>query len=97
MDYSEHLAQDARLIILRELMKQNSGSLNETILTVVLDSFGHRQSREWVQTQLNKMKDLGAVTVLDAGVLVATITRAGIDHVERRSLISGIAKPSPEV
>lgn len=97
MDYGEHLAKDARLVILRELARQTDGRLNDTILTTVLDGFGHRRSREWVRTQIGKLEELGAVTRVTAGsVLIAAITRAGLDHVERRSVIDGVARPSPE-
>jgi hypothetical protein len=97
MGYEEHLAEDARLVILRELAAQTDGRLNDTILTSVLDSFGYRRSREWVRTQISKLDELGAVTTVEAGtVRIASITRAGIDHVERRSVIDGVARPSPE-
>jgi hypothetical protein len=101
-DYAEHLVRDARLIILRELAQQNDGRLNEAMLTLTLDTFGHKRSREWVRTQLAKLEELGAV-ILDkpdrpeAGpIFIATITRAGRDHVERRSLIDGIGRPSAQ-
>lgn len=94
----EHLTQDARLVILKELTRQTAGSLNDTMLNRVLDVFGHHRSREWTRTQIRKMAELGAVSVTEAGsVLIASITRAGLDHVERRSIIDGIARPSPEV
>jgi hypothetical protein len=97
MGYEEHLAEDARLVILRELACQTDGRLNDTILTSVLDSFGYRRSREWVRTQMAKLEELGAVTIVEAGtVRIASVTRAGIDHVERRSVIDGVARPSPE-
>jgi len=97
MGYEEHLAADARLVILRELAAQTAGRLNDTILTSVLDSFGHRRSREWVRTQIAKLEELGAVTIAEAGTMrIAAITRAGLDHVERRSVIDGVARPSPE-
>ena len=95
--FDEYLTHDARLVILKELSKQTDGRLNETILTATLDIYGHRRSREWVRTQLRKLEELGAVKNSQAGsVLVAMITRAGMDHVERRSVIEGIARPSPE-
>lgn len=99
-DYSDFLTLDARLVILRELAAQSDGRLNETILTAALDRFGYNRSREWVRTQLRKMAELGAVRVISIdrpeadALLVAAITRAGVDHVERRSFIDGIAKPS---
>jgi hypothetical protein len=95
-DYGDFLTKDARLVILKELTRWPAGRLNEVVITGVLDAFGYRRSREWVRTQLTKLAELGAVTISEAGsVLVAEITRAGVDHVERRSVIDGIARPSP--
>lgn len=96
-DFEEFSARDARLIILRGLHAQTDGRMNEKLLTALLETFGHHRSRDYVRTQLLKMKELGAVSLVEAGtVLIATITRAGCDHVERRSVISGIDRPSPE-
>jgi len=98
MKFGDHLEQDARLTILKELALQGDGRLNEALIERVLDVFGHRRSRDWIRTQLRKMAELGAIEVTEAGsVLVAAITRAGLDHVERRSVIEGIAHPSPAV
>lgn len=95
--YREHADQDARLVILRELAAENDYRLNETILSRVLDAFGHRRSREWLTDQLSEMETLGAIKLSEAGtVLVAQITRAGIEHVENRAAIDGIARPRPE-
>jgi hypothetical protein len=95
-DYMEAIAADGRLIILRELTRQTDGRLNETILMSVLDSFGHRRSREWVRQQLRALKDVGGVAIAEAGsVMIAEITRAGTDHVERRAVLEGVARPSP--
>lgn len=96
-NYAEYLEGDARLCMLRELAKQSDGRLNEIALTKVLDDFGYRRSRDWVRTQMRKLDELGAVRNTEVGtVLVAMITRAGTDHVERRSTIDGVARPSPE-
>ncbi|SDA39265.1 hypothetical protein [Mesorhizobium qingshengii] len=96
-DFDAYLTYDARLIILRELHKQTDGRLNEVLLTKALDAFGHNRSREWVRTQLRKLVELGAVKVTEIGtVMVAAITRSGVDHVERRAIIEGVARPSPE-
>lgn len=98
MSYEEVSRNDARLVILRELVKQTDGRLNETILLAVLDQFGHRRSRDWLRTQLRALAELGAVVIREAGsVMVAQITRLGVDHVERRAVIEGIARPSPEI
>ncbi|WP_085025580.1 hypothetical protein [Ensifer aridi] len=97
LSFEEHTARDARLVILRGLAEQVDGRMNETLLTALLRTFGHNRSRDWVRTQLLKLKELGAVTITEAGtVYIASITRAGIDHVERSSVIEGVARPSPE-
>jgi hypothetical protein len=97
MNYDEHLTRNARLIILRALTEQTDGRLNESMLVHVLDGFGHRRSRQWVRTQLLKLKELGAVTITEAGsVMVAGITQLGQAHVERREVIDGVDRPSPE-
>ena len=96
-DFDEFLTHDARLVMLRELSQRTDYRLNESALTKVLDIFGHHRSREWVRTQLRKLEELGAVRVEENNrIMVATITRAGLDHVERRSVIEGVSKPSPE-
>lgn len=98
MSYEQHLARDARLVILRALAAQTDGRLNEVILEAELDRFGHRRSRAWVRTQLRALAELGAVTVTEvATVMIASITRLGLAHVERREVIDGVARPSPEV
>ena len=95
MNYDEHMTHDARLVILKELSTQADGRLNEALIEKVLDVFGHHRSREWIRTQLRKLEELGAVRIDEAGtVLVARITRAGVDHVERRSVLEGVARPS---
>ncbi|MEA3533712.1 hypothetical protein [Rhizobium sp. CC-YZS058] len=95
MSFDEHLTKDARLVILRELAKQTDNRLNETLLTAVLDTFGHRRTRDWVRTQLRILADLGAVSVTEAGpIMIAELRRAGQDHVDRRIIIEGVARPS---
>ncbi len=97
-DYERHLTLDARLVMLRAMRDQTDGRMNEVILEAVLDSFGHRRNRDWIRTQLRELKNLGAVTLTEAGtVMIGAITRLGLDHVERRAIIEGVARPSPEV
>lgn len=96
--YEEYVELDARLVILKGLARQSDGRLNEVLITRMLDEFGYNRSREWVRTQLRKMAEVGAVALTEPGtVMVAAITRAGMDHAERRSTLDGIARPSPEI
>lgn len=95
MSYKDAIAHDARLIILRETAKQTDGQLNEVSLRRALDVYGITRSRDWIATQLNRLEELEAVTITHTGeIMVAAITRAGRDHLESRSIIVGITRPS---
>lgn len=88
---------EARLAILGELNKQPDGRLNEVLLDSSLSAQGYARSRDWLRTQLRKLDELGAVRLTEAGpLLIAAITRAGIEHYERRTNIDGIAARSRE-
>lgn len=96
--FERHLAEDARLIILRELAAQLDHRLNTTILAAALYAFGHNRSRDWLDTQIYKLEDIGAVEAQAVGtVLVVTLKQAGLDHVQRRTVLAGVKRPSLEV
>lgn len=95
---ADAIAGDARLIMLKELVKQVDGRLNQLMLARVLDLYGIRRDRDWVVTQLRKLDALGAVELQAAGeLLVAQITREGRDHVEERAVIEGITRPAESI
>lgn len=90
------IREEARLIMLRELHKQNNYALNDALLQATLESFGIAKSREWVREEINYLETVGAVTRSVAGsVVVARLTFKGVEHVERRQLIEGVKRPSP--
>jgi len=99
MDYQEHINQDVRLIILKALYDQDDYSLNSSILQSLLEGYGHTESRDYIHNQLRWMeRNVQAVKLTPAGsILVATLTGAGRDHVERRGRLEGIKRPSPGV
>jgi len=97
VSYVHKLEEDARLCILKELSFQVDGRLNEIALMRVLDAFGITRPREWVRTQLLALDQLGAVNVSEAGtVMIASLTKLGRNHVERRAIVDGVARPSDE-
>ncbi len=96
-DFTDLLAQDGRLIILRDLADQVDGRANEVLLMRGLDAFGVGRSRDWVRTQLRRLAELDAVRIEEIGsVMVATLRKAGRDHVERRTVLEGVTRPSEE-
>lgn len=95
--YPDHFTQNARLVILRYLYEDTGNSANDSLVQQHLETFGIRRSRDFTRTQMLALRDLGAVKVVEAGTaLIATLTRAGMDHVERRSIIAGVQRPSLE-
>lgn len=97
MSYDDKIAEDGRLIILKELAAQVDGRLNEVSILRVLDAFAIKRSREWVRTQLRKLAELDAVRITEAGtVMIAQIRSLGRNHVERREVIEGVTRPSDD-
>lgn len=91
---ADAIAADARLAILKELVRQVDGRLNEILVRRTLDVYGIRRDRDWIVTQLRKLEALGAIELSDAGgVAVAKILPAGRDHVEERGVIEGVTRP----
>ncbi|MDO8838006.1 MAG: hypothetical protein Q7V31_03695 [Parvibaculum sp.] len=95
MSFNAFLEQDRRLVILKSLAGQLNGTLNEVLIQRALDTFGHNVSRDAVKSQLRWLEAVDAVTLREAsGYLIATLAPRGVDHLERRTPIDGIAKPS---
>lgn len=98
-DMVDALTADARLVILAELAQQRDETLNVLSITRLVDALGVRRSREWIDTQLGKLEELGAITLQQSNIAglgrmsVATLTEAGRNHVERRSAIAGVSAP----
>lgn len=99
-NYELQCQADARLAILAELAGQTDATLNALSLARTIDALGIRRSREWVETQLGFLDQLGAVRLRAVEmpslgtVTVATLTRTGRDHVERRSRLVGVSAPA---
>lgn len=101
-DLEQRSQADARLAILAELARQNDATLNVLSIERVLDAIGIRRSRDWIETQLMRLSELGAVTLRTpelpglGKVIVASLTRAGRDHVDRRAPLAGVSNPADE-
>lgn len=97
MSLAEDMAANRRLVVLRALSSISDKRLNETMIGRELDHFGYRLTQSDVRGILRDLEARAAVTTAMAGgvVMIATLTRRGEDHVERRgSPIEGIAQPS---
>jgi len=97
MSDEEIYAENVRLIILRELNGQTDHQVNETIMSKVLEEFGHRKTRDYIRTQFRKLEELGAIRIrVVNSVLVAQLLRPGLEHLQRRAFLEGVGRPSLE-
>lgn len=98
--YEQRCQEDARLAILAELAQQRDATLNSRSIALVIEALGMRRTSEWIETQLRRLAESGAITLAETSlpglgrVLIATLTRTGRDHVERRALLAGVAAPA---
>ena len=66
-NYPQRRAEDARLIILKALIKETSYSLNETLVQALLETFSINETREWIREQFKAMSDVDAGTPCSYG------------------------------
>lgn len=94
MSFASYLRKDARLVCLRVLAEMPGYRANSSVLTSMLDQFGHAVTRDQVKTELRWLQEQGLVTIDEAGsVLVATLNERGQDVAEGRAVVDGIARP----
>ena len=94
--YNERAEEDRRLIVLRALVAEPHGAMNERLLQTHLELFGHRVGRDQVRATLRWLGSAGAITLAWPAetIMVATLTLRGEEHVSRAAPIDGIALPS---
>lgn len=102
MNYEERSQADARLAILAELAQQPDARLNSRNLSAVVEQVVPRRPREWMEQQLRWLAQMDAINLTEqtlpglGPVHIATLTRTGRDHVERRQFIPGVTLPADE-
>jgi hypothetical protein len=96
-DYPDHYHANARLIILKALAEQTDYRLNDMILTSELQRFAINKGRGYLKNQLKWLEqEASAVSITKLGTaVIAELTETGLDHVERRQVLEGVARPSP--
>ncbi|MEP7221543.1 MAG: hypothetical protein ABI673_02620 [Novosphingobium sp.] len=99
-DHETKSQADARLAILGELAQLRDATANSNHLMPLIDLMGRRRSREWLESQLMRLEELGAIRLRRVDlpglgpVSVATLTSTGRDHVDRRSMLAGVTAPA---
>lgn len=96
--YTDFVAEDRRLGILRFLAEDADYSLNDSVLQTALDHIGHGVSRDVLRTDLAWLAEQGLVTVeavMGGKVAVATLTARGADVAGGRAVVPGVKRPTP--
>ncbi|MGD9610472.1 MAG: ArsR family transcriptional regulator [Desulfovibrionaceae bacterium] len=94
MDFSDLLAQDRRLVILRFLLEDQDRTLNTSILQDALDQIGHGCSRDCVETECAWLAEQRLVQIDRVGpVTVVTLTGRGQDVAEGKATVPGVKRP----
>ena len=97
MTLDEITRQEARLIMLKALVEQAGYSASDALLEPVLETYGIKRGRAFVTGELSHLAEMGTVSLTVVGnTTIATLTRRGRDHVERRVILAGIKRPSPD-
>lgn len=95
--FSDFLAADRRLFILR-LLAEIGGSGSESVLHDGLRAVGHRRgvTRDVVRDGLKFLQNCGCVTLewYSDTVMVATITKRGVDVSRGDVVVEGVKQPS---
>ena len=93
-DFSTHLTEDRRLVVLRVLAESSGYTANEYILKQMLEQFGHVVSSDRVRTDLAWMHEQQLLTVSQvAYVHIARITARGQDVAAGRTVVPGVKRP----
>lgn len=95
--YGDHYDANARLVILKALAQQTDYRLNDAMLAKALEAFAINKGRGYLKNQLRWLQEeASAVTISNMGTaIIAELTETGLDHVERRQVLEGVARPSP--
>jgi len=86
-----------RIIMIQVMYGDNDYSLSNQMIQRVLNSFGHGVSIETTNAQIQWLKERGLVSTEDLGngMVVAKLTRAGVDLAEGHSRVEGVDRPLP--
>jgi repressor of nif and glnA expression len=93
MPYKNIVNSDQRLVILRHL-EETTGTANDSVLQKVLDTWGHKISRDQMKTHLHWLQEQGLITIEPVmNTDVATITGRGHDVANGRANVPGVGVP----
>lgn len=95
-DFSTHLTEDRRLVILRVLLESAAFTGNEYILQSMVERLGHVASADRIRTDLAWLQEQGLIALeVVATVQIAQLLARGEDVARGRITVPGVKRPSP--
>lgn len=96
--YSDIVAEDRRLVILRTLEASAGYEANESMVVMIVRQFGHAVSRDQIRTDFGWLKEQGLITVEEIAttVQIATLTQRGLETAQGFVTTPGVKRPSPQ-
>ncbi len=92
--FADRLTEDRRLVLLRILAELPGYRSNSSVLTSLLDGFGHTVSKDYVKTQLHWLAEQELVSVHDLdGLKLATLPARAHDVQRGLATVPGVARP----
>lgn len=90
------MEEEARLAILKELAKEDNNAISSARMQIyLLTQLLIDKPREWVEAQYIFLKDMGAVTVVQADtVKIARLAKRGELHLQNLISIPGVQSPT---
>ncbi|MFN3440857.1 MAG: hypothetical protein ACK4Z3_00495 [Rhizobium rosettiformans] len=90
------MVEEARLAILKQLHKEDNHAISSARMQIyLLNSLLIDKPREWVEQQFSYLRDMGAVSVIQADtVKIARLTDRGEHHLKGFITIPGVLRPS---
>ncbi|WP_163266481.1 hypothetical protein [Chelativorans alearense] len=99
MSLDRIIREEARLIILRSLAEQpNESATSSALRELLAEMFAIVREREWVEQELDWLKEMGAVRLTPAGsVKIATLQPRGKEHLAHQRFLAGVKRTGQPV
>ncbi|MGN6777585.1 hypothetical protein [Rhizobium sp.] len=96
MSMATLMEEEARLAILKELAKEDNNAISSARMQIyLLTQLLIDKPREWVEAQYGFLKDMGAVTIVQADtVKIARLAKRGELHLQNMISIPGVLSPT---
>lgn len=96
MKYSDTIAQDRRLLLLRALREAHGYTAPARLLRSFLESFGRAVSADSLAVELSWLAEQDLIeSRAPEGETIVTLTQRGLDVAQGAAIVPGVRRPEP--